>query len=64
MLTSNMLPTRVFCCSSSETPLAVLILVFSILRSLIEDMLQVCASGDCLNLLIPDEALNDLWMAV
>ena len=33
VLTSRTLPTRVFCCSSSETPVAVLMLVFSMLMS-------------------------------
>ena len=33
LLTSSTLPTRVFCCSSSVTPLAVFMLVFSMLRS-------------------------------
>ena len=32
-LTSSTLPTRVFCCSSRVTPLAVFMLVFSMLRS-------------------------------
>jgi len=40
--TSKTLPTRTFCCSSSVTPTAVFILVFSIFKSALEGVPAAC----------------------